>query len=160
MSGGTLEVWFPEAPHLPWQHCRCRTSADYGPQIRPSRKCRRISPGIVPSTSIGHLTMQVYPQCPVRPVAAGVVRYNGLCQAGPEWRQQPSSNASDRIRLQRDPSFPARYAWARNSILNTQGVANALAPAVVMDSVVGVALLGTTDRTASAPGGVRGPAGF
>jgi hypothetical protein len=37
----------------------------------------------------------------------------------------------------------ARYAWARNSILNTQGVANALAPAVVMDSVVGAALLGT-----------------
>ena len=32
--------------------------------------------------------MQVYSQCPVRPVAAGVVRYNGLYQAGPEWRQQ------------------------------------------------------------------------
>lgn len=42
-------------------------------------------------------------------------------------------------------NHPARYAWARNSILNTQGVANALAPAVVMDSVVGAALLGTTD---------------
>jgi hypothetical protein len=39
----------------------------------------------------------------------------------------------------------ARYAWACNSILNTPGVANALAPAVVMDSVVGAALLGTTD---------------
>ena len=30
-------------------------------------------------------------------------------------------------------NHPARYAWARNSILNTQGVANALAPAVVME---------------------------
>ena len=52
--------------------------------------------------------MQVDPQCPVRPVAVGVVRYNGLYQAGPEWRQQPSSDASDRIRLQRNPSLPAR----------------------------------------------------
>ena len=42
-------------------------------------------------------------------------------------------------------NHPAPYAWARNSILNTQGAANALAPAVVMDSVVGAALLGTTD---------------
>ena len=42
-------------------------------------------------------------------------------------------------------SHPARYAWAKNSIMNTQGMANALAPAVVMDSVVEANLLGTTD---------------
>jgi hypothetical protein len=59
----------------------------YTPPKRPSRKYRRISPGTVPSTSIGHLPMQVDPQCPVRPVATGVVRYNGLCQAASsEWR--------------------------------------------------------------------------
>src|ERR1035441_8271867 len=61
-------------------HEREAADSDIGPK-RPSRKCRRISPGIVPSTSIGHLTMQVYPQCLVRPGAAGVVRYNGLCRA-------------------------------------------------------------------------------
>jgi hypothetical protein len=42
-------------------------------------------------------------------------------------------------------NHPARYAWARNSILNTQGVASALAPAVVMDATVAANLLGTTD---------------
>jgi hypothetical protein len=42
-------------------------------------------------------------------------------------------------------NHPARYAWAKNSIMNTQGMANALAPAVVMDTTVGADLLGTTD---------------
>jgi hypothetical protein len=40
---------------------------------------------------------------------------------------------------------PAHYAWTKNSIMNTQGMANALAPAVVMDTAVGANLLGTTD---------------
>ena len=50
--------------------------------------------------------------------------------------------------LNEDPAtanHPARYAWARNAILNTQGVAVALAPAVVMGPVVAAALLATTD---------------
>jgi histone H3/H4 len=39
----------------------------------------------------------------------------------------------------------ARYQWARTSILNTQGIANALAPAVVMADTVAAKLLGTSD---------------
>ena len=39
----------------------------------------------------------------------------------------------------------ARYAWARNAILNTQSIAIALAPAVVMDSNIAAKLLGTSD---------------
>ena len=39
----------------------------------------------------------------------------------------------------------ARYAWARNAILNSLAIAAALAPTVVMDSTVATKLLGTTD---------------
>ena len=42
-------------------------------------------------------------------------------------------------------NHPARYAWARTAILNTQGVANALAPAVVMSTTVAADLLATSD---------------
>jgi hypothetical protein len=50
--------------------------------------------------------------------------------------------------LNEDPAtanHASRYAWARNAILNSQSVAVALAPAVVMGPVVGAALLATTD---------------
>lgn len=42
-------------------------------------------------------------------------------------------------------NHPARYSWARNGILNSAGVANSLATAVVMDSTVAANLLGMTD---------------
>jgi hypothetical protein len=44
-------------------------------------------------------------------------------------------------------NHPARYAWAKNSIMITQGMTNALAPAMVTNTTVGAKfnLLGTTD---------------
>lgn len=42
-------------------------------------------------------------------------------------------------------NHPARFAWARNAILNTFQVAVSLAPAVMMDATVAANLMGTTD---------------
>lgn len=53
-------------------------------------------------------------------------------------------------------NHPARYAWAKNAIMNTPGMANALAPAVVTDSAVGAAPPGHHRRAASSGRRVRG----
>ena len=43
------------------------------------------------------------------------------------------------------PNHNPRYQWARSAILNTMGVANSLAPSLVIDVKVAENLLGTSD---------------
>lgn len=48
--------------------------------------------------------------------------------------------------LPNTPNYAARYAWAKNTILNTTFIVQSLAPAIVVDATISTKLMGASDQ--------------